>query len=144
MSPLIRHAGEADAIAIESLLSRNTLPVDGVRERLATTLVETADQRVIGTAALELFDDGALLRSVAVETTHRGSGAGARLVEAALALASKSGVPAVYLLTTTAEDYFPRFGFARIERDGVPRGVRASVEFTSACPASAAVMRKAL
>ena len=38
-------------------------------------------------------------------------------------------------LTTTADGYFPRFGFERIERSQVPATVRESVEFTSACPA---------
>jgi amino-acid N-acetyltransferase len=48
------------------------------------------------------------------------------------------------LLTTTAERYFPRFGFERVDRKDVPESVRASVEFTSACPSSAIVMRKSL
>jgi amino-acid N-acetyltransferase len=53
-------------------------------------------------------------------------------------------VPAIYLLTTTAERYFPKFGFERIARTDVPATVQTSIEFTSACPASAAVMRKLL
>jgi amino-acid N-acetyltransferase len=50
----------------------------------------------------------------------------------------------VFLLTTTAERFFPRFGFEEIARDEVPASVQASVEFQSACPASAIVMRKRL
>ena len=53
-------------------------------------------------------------------------------------------MPAVYLLTTTADGFFPRFGFSRITRDDVPDSVKGSVEFRSACPASAVVMRKVL
>ena len=48
------------------------------------------------------------------------------------------------LLTTTAEKFFPRFGFEQIAREDVPPSVQASVEFTSACPTSAIVMRKRL
>jgi amino-acid N-acetyltransferase len=51
---------------------------------------------------------------------------------------------ALYLLTTTADEYFPAFGFERTTRDGVPDGVRATAEFQTACPASATVMRKRL
>ena len=51
---------------------------------------------------------------------------------------------ALYLLTTTAEGYFPKFGFERITRAEVPPSVQASVEFATACPASAIVMRKRL
>ena len=45
-------------------------------------------------------------------------------------------------LTTTAERFFPRFGFERITRDDVPASVQASIEFREACPASATVMRR--
>jgi amino-acid N-acetyltransferase len=51
---------------------------------------------------------------------------------------------ALYLLTTTAEGYFPKLGFERISRGDVPASIQASVEFTSACPASAIVMCKRL
>jgi amino-acid N-acetyltransferase len=50
----------------------------------------------------------------------------------------------VYLLTTTAERFFRTFGFERIERAAVPQSVQTSIEFTSACPSSATVMRKIL
>jgi amino-acid N-acetyltransferase len=64
------------------------------------------------------------------------------LSAAALALAHELGVPMVFLLTTTAAEFFPRFGFERISREDVPASVKASVEFQSACPASAVVMRR--
>ena len=48
----------------------------------------------------------------------------------------------MYLLTTTAEGWFPRFGFERIAREEVSEAVRGSVEFGGACPATAAVMRR--
>jgi amino-acid N-acetyltransferase len=79
-----------------------------------------------------------------VDASYRGSGIGRELVLAALRLARSAGVPAVYLLTTTAEEYFPRFGFERIAREDVVPAVRASYEFTSACPSSATVMRLTL
>jgi amino-acid N-acetyltransferase len=50
----------------------------------------------------------------------------------------------VFLLTTTAERFFPKFGFEQIDREQVPASVQQSVEFQSACPASAIVMRKLL
>jgi amino-acid N-acetyltransferase len=66
------------------------------------------------------------------------------LTDAALQLATSRGARTVFLLTTTAGQFFPKFGFERIERDQVPSSVRMSVEFQSACPASAIVMRKQL
>ena len=110
----------------------------------ARILVARDDGRLLGTAALEMYPDGALLRSVAVASHAQGQGLGRELTEAALRIAREAGTPAVFLLTTTAEHFFLRFGFVRIERHDVPASVRTSVEFTTACPASAAVMRKTL
>ena len=50
----------------------------------------------------------------------------------------------MFLLTTTAEQVLPAIWFRVIARDEVPASVQASVEFHSACPASAVVMRKRL
>jgi amino-acid N-acetyltransferase len=66
------------------------------------------------------------------------------LTDAALRLATALGANTVFLLTTTAEGFFPRFGFEQITRDEVPPSVRGSGEFQSACPASAIVMRRQL
>jgi amino-acid N-acetyltransferase len=99
---------------------------------------------MVGCAALEVYPDGSLLRSVAVDRAERGNGPGHRLTEAALHLAGRQRSPAVYLLTTTADLFFPRFGFMRIDRDELSASVRRSVQFTSACPATAIVMWKPL
>ena len=140
----VRRATPGDLDDVLSLLRGHGLLLDGLREHLSTTLVAEQDDRVVGSAALEMYTDGALLRSVAVAPAVQGHGVGARLTEAALRLAGDLGAPAVYLLTNTAADYFPKLGFARVDRGAVPDDVRTSVEFTSACCASAVVMRKAL
>jgi len=137
-------ASERDFDAIAALLAANHLPTAGVRECLGHAVVARENGRLVGCAALEVYADGALLRSVAVDERLRGRGVGHQLTEAALALARQAGAPAAFLLTTTAGEFFPRFGFERITRDEVPAGVRDSIEFTSACPASAIVMRLAL
>lgn len=133
---------EVDAVL--DLLRENHLPLDGLREHLATMLVARCSGQVVGSAALEMYPDGALLRSVAVTPALQQHHIGRELTEAAIRLARARGVPAMYLLTTTAAEYFPRFGFERVPRADVPASVQTSVEFTSACPASATVMRKRL
>ena len=140
----IERATQEDAGPILELLRANALPVDGLLDHLATALVARSLDRVVGSAALEIYDDGALLRSVAVAATLRGHGIGHRLTAAAMDLAGTLSVPVVFLLTTTAEGYFHRFDFSRIGRDEVPRGVQQSVEFRSACPSTATVMMKTL
>jgi amino-acid N-acetyltransferase len=139
-SATIAPATPADLAAIHALLRASELTLDGFDAHLATTLAARHGERVVGCAAIEPYDGTALLRSVAVASDHRGSGLGARLTRAALDLAHARGARTVYLLTTTAGDYFPRFGFRPVARDAVDEAVRGSVEFTTACPASALAM----
>ena len=135
-------AGDRDMLL--RLVERAGLPLDGLENHLERTLVARQDGQLIGSAALEIYPRGALLRSVAVEVHARGRGVGHQLTAAAVDLARDSGSPAIFLLTTTAESFFPRFGFVEIARAEVPDDVKTSVEFSSACPESAVVMRKIL
>jgi amino-acid N-acetyltransferase len=146
-----RPATPADLAAVVRLLAASKLPTDGVAVLLAErpddfVVVDDPSRRgeVVAVAGLERCGRDALLRSVAVREDARAHGVGATLVERLIGDAGRSGVDALYLLTTTAERWFPRFGFERIERAAVPAAVAGTVEFTSACPASAVVMARRL
>jgi amino-acid N-acetyltransferase len=146
----LRSATGADREAIERLLMQSSLPIDGVAHILDTHpgdfVVATRDEAdgCVGVAGLEVRGDGALLRSVAVRADAQRRGLGLQLVERALERAQQRHVRSLYLLTTTATDYFVRLGFVRVERADVPPAIAETVEFTSACPASAVVMHRAL
>lgn len=140
----IRPASDTDLAAIEQLLAQNDLPLDGVRDALSTFVVAEAEGALVGVAGLEICCDDALLRSVAVNPEWRSRGVGRALVTRAISDAEARGIRALYLLTTTAEGYFPSFGFRKIDRAAVPAAVRATKEFTVACPASALVMERSL
>lgn len=140
----IERARSTDFEDLGQLLTQNQLPLDGLSQHMETALVAREGDRLIGSAALEVYADGALLRSVAVARDFQGRGIGHTLTTEAIQLARDLRVSTLFLLTTTAETFFPKFGFERIARGDVPLGVQASVEFSSACPASAAVMRKLL
>ena len=144
MSTTIERAQREDLASVLALLERHGLPIDGASSMEDALVVARLDGEIVGAAGLELYADGALLRSVVVDGSVQGRGLGLRLTEAALALARTRRAPTVFLLTTTADGFFPRFGFERINRDDVPKSVQQSVEFQSACPASAIVMRKQL
>ncbi len=47
-------------------------------------------------------------------------------------------------LTTTAETFFKRLGYERIERSQAPLSIERTREFASLCPASSAFMVKSL
>ena len=144
MTMTISVADKGDMPAILALLEGSGLPQDGLADHVATTLAARIGDRVVGSAALELYGAAELLRSVAVDRSLRGQGLGQQLTRAALDLARQRGVKQLYLLTETAGGFFPRFGFRPIARSAVDPAVRQSVEFTSACPVSAQVLALSL
>jgi amino-acid N-acetyltransferase len=101
-------------------------------------------QTLAGCAALERYGASALLRSVATDTRSRGRGLGQALVRRIPDIAQGEGIRTVILLTTTADKFFPRFGFKVIAREAAPEAVKASAEFQGACPASAITMQLSL
>jgi len=136
----LRPARPTDLSAIEQLLRGSQLPLAGVAEAIPGFVVAEYEGDIVGTAALEVCCHNALLRSVAVTPEWRSRGLGRALVTRVIADAEARGLRALYLLTTTAEHYFPSFGFREIRRDQVPAEVRETEEFRSACPASAVAM----
>jgi N-acetylglutamate synthase-like GNAT family acetyltransferase len=138
----LRSAQSRDLPKVLDLLGRSGLPTGGVADALPHFVIAENDGQLVGVVGLELYGSSALLRSAAVEESWRGTGVGKTLVERALDLAREQGIEDVFLLTTTAEHYFPRFGFACVSRDSVADAVKASVEFKEACPASATVMQR--
>jgi amino-acid N-acetyltransferase len=141
MSVVIRAGRSEDLPAVRRLLAQEKLPLDGVDGLLQLIVAATQpDELIVGSAAFEEYASGVLLRSVVVDEQYRRERLGQRLITEALDLASRRGHRAGYLLTTTAANFFPRFGFTPIDRADVPADVRQSIEFTSACPESATVM----
>lgn len=133
-------AQPSDLAAVLALLKRAELPQEGVESRLSTTVVARETGQVVGCAVLEIYGTVALLRSVAVDSDARGRGLGWQLVEERLQEARRRGIQEVYLLTETAQHYFPRFGFRPIERSVVAPFIHASIEWTIDCPQTAQAM----
>lgn len=140
----IRRAIASDLDAISSLLAVSELPLDGVAQSIENFFVAEAKEVIVGCVGLEMHGDYGLLRSAAVSEHLRGRGVGRQLVNEAIEDAKRRRHCALYLLTTTAEDYFPAFGFEKIDRSSVPVELNDSPELKGACPASATLMRKTL
>lgn len=137
---VLRPMRPEDLNSVLAALRRASLPLEGVAEQPQAYIVAEFTGEIAGVAGLELYGRHGLLRSVAVSPEWRGRGLGGALTEKILATAEQEGIEAVYLLTETAEDFFPRYGFRQIERSEVAEGVRASAEFAELCPASSVVM----
>ena len=144
LTATIERATAGDLPAVEALLGSAGLPLDGVAAAFGSGVVVRDAGRIVGCAAVELFGDAALVRSVAVDPDARGRGLGSALVAAVEGLARDAGAREAYLLTETAEAWFPRFGYVPIARVDAAPAIGASVEFTSACTASCAAFRRSL
>lgn len=136
----VRSATGQDWPVLESLLQANGLPVAGAKKHLDAYLVAVRDDELVAAAGLEVHGDAGLLRSVAVAPGRQRQGLGRLIVDAMLAEARSRGLARLYLLTTTAADYFERRGFVRRPRGAEPEALSGSEEFRGACPASAQLM----
>ena len=138
---LIESARPSDLAAVAVLLTDSELPTAGVSDHVEQFLVARNGERIVGCIGIEIYDTVGLLRSLAVHEDMRGTGIGERLVHSLLDRAREHGLEAMYLLTTTADRYFPRFGFEVIARDKVDPRLNASEELRGACPDTAVSMR---
>lgn len=102
------------------------------------------DEHIIGTGGLDVWNDVALLRSIAILPAWKGSGLGQKLVSELEAQASQLGVHQLGLLTTTAADFFARMGYQAVTRTVMPEAIRNTAQFRSICPDSAQAMLKML
>jgi amino-acid N-acetyltransferase len=139
----IQRASSKDLQSIRELLDLAALPSADVAEKsLQDFLVCRTDMGVLAAVGFERYGDVGLLRSLVVAKSHLGRGIGKQLVDAAEKRASAMDVQAIYLLTTTADAFFEKLGFRRLQRELAPAAIRSSHQFASLCPASAVLMVK--
>ena len=134
-----------DESSVKQLLSESSLPISDITtQHLQHFFGCGSSLGLEGVIGLELFGEVALLRSLAVASSRRGTGVGSGLVAHAERHARDQGVQSLYLLTTTAEQFFLRRGYARIPRDKAPVAIKSTSEFSGICPVSSAFMVKYL
>jgi N-acetylglutamate synthase-like GNAT family acetyltransferase len=126
-------------------LIRAGLPADDIDDPYVLLWrFETHEDIPVGFGGLEIYGYDALLRSVVTLPPLRQVGMGAAIVAALEGEARARRCGSVYLLTTSQADFFARLGYAPCDRNDVPDSIRASRQFATLCPASAAAMVKQL
>jgi amino-acid N-acetyltransferase len=101
----------------------------------------TAPDAMIG---VEIYGSDALLRSLVVSPALRSRGLGRLLVAKVEQYARERGVSTIYLLTTTAEQFFRARGYSNASRSAAPSSIQSTTEFAGLCPASSAFLSKRL
>jgi amino-acid N-acetyltransferase len=126
-----------------AMLKQNNLPVEDITSGTQLFIAEENNE-VLGTIGVEYDFNDALLRSLSVAENKRKKGLGLSLVNFLEDYVQKQGIENIYLLTTTAVDFFSKLDYHVTARETLPVFIRQSSEFTSVCPSSATVMKKAL
>jgi protein-tyrosine-phosphatase/N-acetylglutamate synthase-like GNAT family acetyltransferase len=138
-------ARREDLAGVLALVAAAGLPTAGLADQFPAAYAVFRDgDEVIAVAGLEVHGAQGLLRSVAVAPAHRAADLGRLLVDDRLGEARERGLASVYLLTTTAADYFGRLGFTRVARESASAPLLHSPEFAAICPATAVCMVKPL
>ncbi|GAA0716618.1 amino-acid N-acetyltransferase [Halorubrum trapanicum] len=140
----LREADDDSLGYVEALLAENGLPSEDVRSAPDAFYVARDGDERIGVGGVEVYGSHGLLRSVVVERSKRGRGYGAALCDALESEARADGVDALYLLTTTASEFFAARGYAETPRGEVPADIRQTTQFDELCPATATCLRKSL
>jgi amino-acid N-acetyltransferase len=125
---------------VAALLDGNGLPSSDLDPARVTLLVALEGDAIVGAIGLEASGGVGLVRSLVTAPERRGRGLAPALYAHILDEARRRGLGALYVLTSTAEAFFRRRGFTRVERDQVPEPIRATPQFRSLCPASATVL----
>ena len=146
MNVKIETFSENDKNEVLRLLSEAELPIEDLTiEKLKDFLVaKRQDYTVIGSIGIELKQDVGLLRSLVVHPYHRKRGLGKLLVNELESFAKEKGVNVLYLLTTTAADFFLGLGYCVTLRETVPKNIADTEEFKSICPSSSVCLYKKL
>jgi amino-acid N-acetyltransferase len=125
------------------LIEENDLPTSDLDEG-KTLFAIVQNDKVIGTAGLELFDACVLLRSIGVKKEWRGKGLGKLITRELEKICREKGIMNMYLLTMTAKDFFSRLGYRIIDRCNAPSSIKSSSEFSTVCSSTAILMHKLL
>jgi N-acetylglutamate synthase-like GNAT family acetyltransferase len=102
-----------DAFELTEFLRAADLTVSGIGEPDLHLWVDLdSDGRIVGSTGFELDGQHALLRSVAVHSTMRGTGRGTELAQFALDQAASLGATQAWLFSRRSGPFWKKLGFA--------------------------------
>ncbi len=136
-------ARHSDGDAVRAVLRSVGLPETGATDAdLAPYFLLRNEHGVVGTVALEVMGEDAILRDLAVDPSARGHGLGWILADVVVQWARYRGVRRIYLLTETASDFFAaKLGFRVVDRTTVSLDVAATATFQGSTDSKFVAMR---
>lgn len=131
-------------VELEELLDLCGLPSDDIYASHLQFFGIHRANRLVAVIGLESYDSVALLRSLAVLPDYRSLGVARKLVSFIEAQAVQQGVQDLYLLTSTASNFFRSLDYQLAERCVAPLSIQQTAQFSGLCPASASFLTKRL
>lgn len=129
---------------LEGLLDLCQLPSDDIYTQGLQFFGIKRAGKLVAMIGLEPYESVALLRSLAVLPDYRSLGLARRLVSFIENQAAEQGIEALYLLTTTASNFFKILNYQNVERSVTPLVIQQTAQFSALCPASASLLTKKL
>jgi amino-acid N-acetyltransferase len=140
----LRAANKNDLDSIQRILESCKLPIDDIPQKVDSLFVAYEGSELVGTGGVEMYGRVGLLRSIAILEYYRGRGYGKNLVDSVVEKAKAKGIKELFLLTTTAQNFFSKLGFEVVKRDSAPAAIRTTEEFKHICAVTSVLMRKKL
>ncbi len=128
--------------ALKDALLAGGLPTEDIDEPGRRIFRVERDGALLGYGGFELYGKDALLRSVVVPLETRGTGAGRVVAEQLLGLIGSAGGRQVFLLTTTAAEFFEHLGFGHTDRASAPAAILATRQAASICSSADLLSRR--
>ena len=141
---IIELINKSDLEKVKILLLENELPIDDIEDSLIQLFVAKIGNNIVGVIGLEQYKTIGLLRSLAVKSEYKNQKYGRDLTGYFLEYCKDNKIQELYLLTTTAEKYFRKFDFYKINRENVPTMIKRTKQFSDICPVTAVIMKKDL
>jgi len=130
----LQRADEETIAYVETLLDKNGLPSDDVEPGRNRFYIGYDGDTRVGVGGVERHGTDGLLRSVVIERSARGTDTERALCEALESKVEADGVERLYLLTTTAAEFFGDCGYVETDRTTAPNAIRQTPNSTSSVP----------
>lgn len=136
-----RQIAGTDSGLSEALVAAH-LPTEDLTEGNPRFFRFERNGEIVGYGGFEPHRPYALMRSVVVLPMARGKGLGRAVAEGLMQRAAAEDCPEVFLLTTSAVEFFRHLGFRPIDRADAPRQILATRQAAAICSTATLLARR--